>query len=256
MASSKSEYVFYAPVPTGPYNPQPQQNVVVLTHYRRTPDYCCRRSLRLYISITTSLLLLSAAAFFLYPSDPTVQLARISLNHVRINAAPKPTLDLSFSLTIRVRNRDFFSLNYDSLKVTVGYRARELGFVSSDGGRVRARASSYVNATLVIDGLEVLHDVFYLLEDLAKGVIPFDTDTEVDGSLGLLFFKIPIKARASCEVYVGTTNQTVVREDCYSKFYCCITSNLDAKVEDRVRIDHRQRVECEQGVLDYAINEA
>ncbi|RXH74559.1 hypothetical protein DVH24_029280 [Malus domestica] len=217
MASSKSEYVFYAPIPSGPYNPQPQQNVVVLTHYRPTPDYCCRRSLRLYISITTSLLLLSAAAFFLYPSDPTVQLARISLNHVRINAAPKPTLDLSFSLTIRVRNRDFFSLNYDSLKVTVGYRARELGFVSSDGGRVRARASSYVNATLVIDGLEVLHDVFYLLEDFAKGVIPFDTDTEVDGSLGLLFFKIPIKARASCEVYVGTTNQTVVREDCYSK---------------------------------------
>ncbi|KAB2618538.1 hypothetical protein D8674_014407 [Pyrus ussuriensis x Pyrus communis] len=217
MASSKSEYVFYAPIPSGPYNPQPQQNVVVLTHYRPTPDYCCQRSLRLCISITTSLLLLSAAVFFLYPSDPTLQLARINLNHVRINAAPKPTLDLSFSLTIRVRNRDFFSLNYDSLKVTVGYRARELGVVSSDGGRVRARASSYVNATLVIDGLQVLHDVFYLLEDLAKGVIPFDTDTEVDGSLGLLFFRIPIKARASCEVYVGTTNQTVVREDCYSK---------------------------------------
>lgn len=58
---------------------------------------------------------------------------------------------------------------------------------------MRARGSSYVNATLVLDGLEVIHDVFYLLEDLAKGVIPFDTDSEVDGTVGLLFFKIPIK---------------------------------------------------------------
>ncbi|KAM1478887.1 hypothetical protein ACFX2I_026256 [Malus domestica] len=217
MASSKSEYAFYSPISSGLNNPQPQQNVVVLTHYRPTPHYCCGRSLRLCISITATILLLSAAVFFLYPSDPTLHLARIKLNHVRVNASPKPTLDLSFSLTIRVRNRDFFSLNYDSLKVTVGYRARELGFVISDGGHVRARASSYVNATLVVDGLEVLHDVFYLLEDLAKGVIPFDTDTAVDGTLGVLFFKIPIKARASCEVYVDTNNQTVVREDCYSE---------------------------------------
>lgn len=193
MASSKSEYAFYSPIPSGPNNPESQQSVVVLTHYRPTPHYYCGRSLRLCISITASILLLSAAVFFLYPSDPTLHLARIKLNHVRVNTSLKPTLDLSFSLTIRVRNRDFYSLNYDSLKVTVGYRARELGFVISDGGHVRARASSYVNATLVVDGLEVLHDVFYLLEDLAKGVIPFDTDTAVDGTLGVLLFKIPIK---------------------------------------------------------------
>lgn len=191
--ASKGDYVFYAPLPTNPNHPQTPQNVVVLTHYRPTPDYCCRRSLRLCLSITASLLLLSAAVFFLYPSDPTLQLARLKLNHVRVNSSPKLTLDLSFSLTIRVRNRDFFSLNYDSLRVTVGYRARELGFVSSDGGRVRERGSSYVNATLVLDGLVIIHDVFYLVEDLAKGVIPFDTDTEVEGNLGILFFTIPIK---------------------------------------------------------------
>lgn len=79
---------------------------------------------------------------------------------------------------------------------------------------MRARGSSYVNATLVLDGLEVIHDVFYLLEDLARGLIPFDTDTEVEGTLGLFFFKIPIKAKASCEVYVNTNNQTIVRQDC------------------------------------------
>lgn len=77
--------------------------------------------------------------------------------------------------------------------VSVGYRGRELGFVSSQGGKVRARGSSYVNATLDLNGLEVIHDVFYLIEDLARGVIPFDSDSTVKGKLGLLFFKIPIK---------------------------------------------------------------
>lgn len=193
--ASKGEFVYYAPIPSDPTHTQPQQTIVVLAPYRPNPNYRRRRRLLLCLSITASLLLLSTAIFFLFPSDPTLQLVRLKLNHVRVNSSPRPTLDLSFSLTIRVRNRDLFSLNYDSLRVTVGYRARELGFVSSDGGRVRARGSSYVNATLVLDGLEVIHDVFYLLEDLARGVIPFDTDTEVEGTLGLFFFKIPIKVK-------------------------------------------------------------
>lgn len=58
---------------------------------------------------------------------------------------------------------------------------------------MRSRGRSYVNATLELDGLEILHDAFYLIEDLAKGVIPLDTDTEVKGQLGLLFFEIPLK---------------------------------------------------------------
>lgn len=58
---------------------------------------------------------------------------------------------------------------------------------------MRARGSSYINATLDLDGIEVLHDVFYLLEDLARGSIPFDTVSEVRGKLGLFFFEIPLK---------------------------------------------------------------
>ena len=54
--------------------------------------------------------------------------------------------------------------------------------------KMQSRALSYVNATFDLNGLEVIHDVFYLLEDLAKGVIPFDTDTQVNGVLGLFFF--------------------------------------------------------------------
>lgn len=86
--------------------------------------------------------------------------------------------------------------------------------MNSDGGRVKARGSSYVNATLDLNGLEVIHDVIYLIEDFAKGVIPFDTDSQVEGRLGLFLFEIPLKAKVSCEVYVNTKNQTIVRQDC------------------------------------------
>lgn len=50
-----------------------------------------------------------------------------------------------------------------------------------------------MNASLDLDGLEIIQDVFFLIEDLATGVIPFDTDTKVNGELGLFFFKIPIE---------------------------------------------------------------
>lgn len=75
--------------------------------------------------------------------------------------------------------------------------------MTSEGGRIRARRSSYVNATLDLDGREVVHDVFYLIEDLAKGVIPFDTITQVKGELGLFFFRLPIKVLAAAEQNSG-----------------------------------------------------
>ncbi|KAF4358063.1 hypothetical protein G4B88_021812 [Cannabis sativa] len=212
--TSKNDYVSYGPLPPNPYSATPQ-NVVVLPYYRPPPRNHTNHLLRQCLCYAAAFLFFSAAAYFLYPSDPTLQLARVHLNRVRVNSSPYLTLDLSFSLTVKVYNRDFFSLNYDSLVVSVGYRGRELGFVRSAGGRIRARGSSYVNATLDLNGFEVIHDVFYLLEDLARGVIPFDTDTKIEGNLGLLLFNIPLKARASCEVYVNTSNQTVVRKDCY-----------------------------------------
>lgn len=58
---------------------------------------------------------------------------------------------------------------------------------------MKARGSSYINANLDVDGIEILHDVFHLLQDLAAGVIPFDTISEVRGKLGLFFFEIPLQ---------------------------------------------------------------
>ncbi|KDP33657.1 hypothetical protein JCGZ_07228 [Jatropha curcas] len=202
-----------APYTSLPSHPIPH-NVIVLPYYQPPPNPSLI-FLRRCLLFTSVILLLSAVVFFLYPSDPALQVDRIRLNHIRVNSSPKLTLDISLSLLMRVRNRDFFSLDYDSLDVSVGYRGRELGLVRSQGGKLRARGSSYVNATLDLNGLQIIHDVFYLIEDLARGVIPFDTDTMIEGELGLLFFKIPIKARVSCEVYVNTNNQTVARQDCY-----------------------------------------
>lgn len=90
--------------------------------------------------------------------------------------------------------------------------------MNSTGEKLRARASSYVNATIELDGIEVIHDVIYLLHDLAKGSIPFDTDTVVRGKLGLLFFEVPLKAKVSCGIDVNTNNQTIIRQDCYPEF--------------------------------------
>ncbi|XP_057447121.1 uncharacterized protein LOC130738954 [Lotus japonicus] len=211
--TGKDDSVPYEPLP---YNNYPHQNVVVLLptyhhhHRRRSTTTSC------LLTALILLLFLTSAAFFLYPSDPEVRLIRVGINHIGIRVNPKPVLDLSFSVRVQVRNRDFFSLSYDSLAVAVGYRGRQLGFVSSsDGGRIRARGSSYVDAVLTVDGFEVIYDAFYLLQDIAKGVIPFDTETRVDGKLGLFFFDVPLKATVSCEVYVNINKQTIVRQNCY-----------------------------------------
>ncbi|KFK36217.1 hypothetical protein AALP_AA4G093100 [Arabis alpina] len=210
--ASKQDYTYpYSPLPS----PQPSQTVILLTPYLRHRRPSFLHHLRCTLIFTAVILLLSASVYFLYPSDPDISVSRIQLNHIRVLDSLKPALDLSFSLTIKVRNRDFFSLDYDSLVVSIGYRGRELGLVKSKGGHLRARDSSYVNATLELDGLEVVHDVIYLIGDLAKGVIGFDTIAQVKGDLGALLFQIPIEGKVSCEVFVNVNSQKISHQDCH-----------------------------------------
>lgn len=58
---------------------------------------------------------------------------------------------------------------------------------------MKARQTSYVNATLQLDRVEILTDVVLLLEDLAKGAVVFDTVSEVSGKLGVYFFDLPLE---------------------------------------------------------------
>jgi hypothetical protein len=151
---------------------------------------------RLLSPILATLALL-ALGFLLWPSDPAVSVARLRLAHVSVVARPAVAVNISDALKVRVRNPDLFALDYSRLDVDVGYRGRPLGRVTSGGGAVSARAVSYIDADLDLNGIRVVEDAIYLLEDLARGSIPFDTVVQVEGHLRFFFFTIPVQVRAA-----------------------------------------------------------
>lgn len=106
-------------------------------------------------------------------------------------------------------------MDYTCVDVAVGYRGKALGHVTSGGGHVTGRGSSYVDAMVDVYGTDLISDWIYLLDDLAKGLIRFDTLTQVDGSIGLFLFKVPLKAKISCEIDVNIKNQTATHQNCY-----------------------------------------
>ncbi|OAY64167.1 hypothetical protein ACMD2_25212 [Ananas comosus] len=168
-----------------------------LHHCRRRRRRCCRAAasccgIAFFLSLFASA---AAALFILWPSDPDVGVARLRLDRLHVGPPPLAAIDLHLRLDIRVRNPDFFALDYRSVVTSVSYRRRPLGSLAAAGagGRVRARGVSYLDAELRLDGIEVLDDAVYLIEDLARGSIPFDAVTEVEGTLALFSFQIPVK---------------------------------------------------------------
>ncbi|GMI82069.1 hypothetical protein like AT1G52330 [Hibiscus trionum] len=203
---------YYTALPPQP----PDESYVVLPYYSPGGRLCwcsCRR----LCTGTASLVLLATLVYIFWPSDPGVKIVRMHVNHMQIHTIPVISLDISFLLTLRVRNSDVYSMDFTSLDVAVGYRGKMLGHVTSEHGHVTAMGSSFVEARLELKGVEVLSDVVYLLEDFAKGTVPFDTVTEVTGSLGLSLFKFPLKAKVLCEIVVHRINHTIIRQNCYSQ---------------------------------------
>lgn len=178
-----------------PPNPSNQTDVVV-------PPNPAPKNRRHIIRLPAALIPLSAAVYFFWPSDPDLKIVRYNLNNIQVHTSPKLAIDISLVLTVRVRNRNFFSFNYNSLLVSLGYRGRELGVAKSKGGKLTARGSSYIDTKVELDGFEILHDAFYLLRDLAKGSIPLDTNMAVKGKLGLLFYQVPLKVNSS-EIFIS-----------------------------------------------------
>lgn len=200
-------------------DPQPQQYIVVLPPYvpyrrrcRRRLRECCPSRL---IGFTTVFLCLTAATYLLWPSDPKLSMVHLRLDRFSFRTSPLFALDVTLDTTIKIWNSDFYSFDYESLLVTIGYRGKRLGYMTSDGGHIRARGTSYVNGTLRLDGVEMLNDAIPLIEDLAKGAVTFDTVSEIRGKLGLFFFDLPLKTKISCEVIVNTHNQTIAHQNCY-----------------------------------------
>ncbi|XP_075503684.1 uncharacterized protein LOC142541034 isoform X1 [Primulina tabacum] len=195
---TQAQYVFVLP----PY-PPPNHHILL----RKS----CRRGI---ISCATVLIFLAAALYILWPFDPELSVVRLRLVRLRFHMSPKVSIDATLNLSVRIRNQDFYSVRYDSSVVSIGYRGKKLGDVTSDGGYIAARASSYVNAMLQLERVEIMSDVIMLLEDLAKGEIMFDTETQIHGKLRVFFFDLPLKTKISCEIVADTRNETIYRQSC------------------------------------------
>ncbi|GAB2293549.1 hypothetical protein Dimus_027756 [Dionaea muscipula] len=219
MASRKPDpppyYTPIPPYPSLPSHPQPQ-NYIILPFI--SPTSTLRRHRPRWRTILTSiisLVVLSVTIYILWPSDPELRIARLGLHRVSVHTHPRISLDVSLAATVRVRNRALYAMDYESVEVEIWYRGQRLGHVNSRGGHLRARGSSYVDAMVEFDGVEVLFDWVYLVDDLAKGMIPFDTVTHVSGWLGFFHFQLPIQGQMLCEVDVNTRNQTIIHQNCY-----------------------------------------
>lgn len=160
-----------------------------------------RRLLAYAAALAISLgLFLGAAFYFFWPSQPGIQVISVNFNDVNFETAsqsgsivPRLFMNISMDMAVKVSNKDYFSLEYDKLDIGLGYRGRRIGVVESEGGRLPARHTSYVNSTLELDGIEILHDIVYLLEDLVRKELPLDTVVGFNGSVHVLFAKIPLK---------------------------------------------------------------
>ncbi|CAH2036484.1 unnamed protein product [Thlaspi arvense] len=145
-----------------------------------------------------SIFLISFASILIYifwPSDPRIKIVRVKISHVHVHRRPVPSIDMTMLVTLKVSNADVYSFDFTALDVAIDYRGKTLGHVNSDGGHVRAMGSSYLEAETELDGVTVFSDVIHLINDLAKGSVEFDTVTETNGKLGVLFFRFALKVR-------------------------------------------------------------
>ncbi|EEF46497.1 conserved hypothetical protein [Ricinus communis] len=179
---------YYTPIPC-----QHDDNYVVLQplDHHRFPTI--RLPPRRILIVTGVIFLLISVIYLFWPSDPTLKIVRLRLNKLHIHTLPIINIDVSLHVTVKVRNVDVYSMDFTHLDIALRYRGKRLGHVRSGQGHVRALASSYVDAELEFSGVGVLSDVVFLLEDLARGKVPFDTVTKVDGKFGFLFFGMPLK---------------------------------------------------------------
>ncbi|THG03848.1 hypothetical protein TEA_017301 [Camellia sinensis var. sinensis] len=166
--------------------------------------------------LVSAFLLLAAAFFFLWPSNPDLKITHLHLESIDIQTIPIISVDITLGLTIKVRNVDFYAIDYSSIMVSIGYRGKKLGyFVTLDEGHVRARGSEYADATLELNGVEVISDVILFLKDLARGSVPFDTITEVAGKFEFLFYNVPLKVNCfTFHVLCPTSSYVLKRASC------------------------------------------
>ncbi|XP_074312550.1 uncharacterized protein LOC141648034 [Silene latifolia] len=154
-----------------------------------------------------------ATVYTLSPSDETrmMNTMEVTLRHIRVHegSLTLPTVDVALNATVEVRNGAMYSLNYTTLHMEVGYRGKGVGNDTLGEGRhVSEMGSSYVDAMVELDGVEVDSN------DVAKGMIQFNTVAHVDGFLSFMEH-VPLKAKYTCAIDVDITEQKISRQICY-----------------------------------------
>ncbi|KAL2332385.1 hypothetical protein Fmac_019966 [Flemingia macrophylla] len=172
-------------------------------------------SRRFVITCAVGVVVLVTSLYVMWPSDPEMKIVGLRVRRVKVHPVPPISLDISMILTLRVHNADVYFMELGAVNVAVAYRGKMLGHVTSRKVHLRPWGSSYVDADVEFAGISVLPELVMLLEDLSKGIVPFQTISQARGHFGLFFFHFPMnKAKLSCEVLVGVLNQTIVRQHC------------------------------------------
>ncbi|CAJ1955206.1 unnamed protein product [Sphenostylis stenocarpa] len=194
------------------HKPYHRENLVVLSRRR-------------VITCALSVALVLTTLYVLWPSNPDLKIVGLKLRRIKVHPVPPITVDISMLLTLRVRNADVYFMDLGAVNVAVAYRGKMLGHVRSREVHVRARGSSYVDADVEFAGISVVPELVVLLEDVAKGIVPFHTDSQTMGQLGLFLFHFPMKAKVSCEVVVSVINHTIIRQHCLHEFFTMSLEN-------------------------------
>ncbi|KAH6829176.1 hypothetical protein C2S53_016345 [Perilla frutescens var. hirtella] len=106
-----------------PLLPLSQQYVIgvpsfPLSYRNRRHRLDCCQSYR-FVCILSTLFILAAAMYLLWPSDLELSVVRLNLDRLHFFIVPTLSLDITLDLTIKMRNKDFYSLDYDSLRVAI-----------------------------------------------------------------------------------------------------------------------------------------
>ncbi|KAJ7565531.1 hypothetical protein O6H91_02G064200 [Diphasiastrum complanatum] len=180
-------YPNYSPLPAAP-----TPILVIFPRQRKQRCCCCQPVLGFLIF----LLMVGFTGFLLWPRNPNVEVTRtdlqgISLNTLQSNGSLFPTvfLNVDMTLDLQIMNPNLFGINYDLLTVHIMYRGHEIAVVNSTGGRIPARSIAHSTATMNLQGLQVLHDIPFLLIDMADNRLPLDTLTIFAGTVEIFFFK-------------------------------------------------------------------
>ncbi|KAH7298624.1 hypothetical protein KP509_25G051700 [Ceratopteris richardii] len=164
--------------------------------------------------------LIAVGAFFVWPRSLNVTVDDVSLGKIHFNVdregsiIPRIYLNLTLNLKLEAANPNYFRVTYETLNVSIFYQDDPIGQVESDGGDIRARSKSSMDATLKLTGYEIASNILSLIADIARHAVPLQTITTFDGHIDVFSFKIPLRAHVSCNLLIDPESQSITSKSC------------------------------------------